>query len=248
MRLSEHINSGQARPRRVLMVAANPGLATNTGWPVGFWASELTHPWLAFTEAGYEVVICSPLGGRLELDAMSDPRHESGYSADDLVSLGFLNSPRHAGLLESTPRLADCPAAGFDALVICGGQAPMFHYRGDEHLKSSVAAFFESGKVVAALCHGVSALIDVQLSDGSWLIAGKTMTGFSNVEEDFVDTLVGMKVMPWRIEDAARERGANYVGGGLWRAFAVRDGRLVTGQQQYSGRKTAELVMEVLGR
>ena len=73
------------------------------------------------------------------------------------------------------------------------------------------------------------------------------MTGFANVEEQAADEAVGTKVMPWHIEDALRERGANYVEGGLWKAFAVRDGRLITGQQQYSGRKVAELVIEALG-
>jgi len=246
--VSENRNLGQKRPRRVLMVAANPATASNTGWPVGFWASELTHPWLEFTEAGYQVTVCSPRGGDLALDAMSDPRHESGYSAHDIVSLGFLTSPGHAKLLTSTARLSDCRTGDFDAIVVCGGQAPMFSFREDPSLQSALAEFYESGKVVAALCHGVSALVDVKLSDGSWLIAGRTVTGFSNAEEDAVDALVGMKVMPWRIEDAARERGANFVSAGAWRGFAVRDGRLVTGQQQYSGRKTAELVMEVLGR
>jgi putative intracellular protease/amidase len=242
------MNIGQPRPRRVLMVAANPGVASNTGWPVGFWASELTHPWLEFVEASYEVTICSPRGGALSVDAMSDPRDASRYSAHDIVSLGFLTSPQHAQLLESTPRLADCQAADYDAIVMCGGQAPMFSFRGDAELASAIQQFYDSGKVVAALCHGVSALVDGKLHDGSWLIAGKTMTGFSNAEEDFVDALVGMKVMPWRIEDAARERGANFVSAGVWKSFAVRDGRLVTGQQQYSGRRTAELVMEVLGK
>ncbi len=89
--------------------------------------------------------------------------------------------------------------------------------------------------------------MDAKLSDGSYLITGKTMTGFANVEEAFADQIVGKKVMPWRIEDVARERGANYIQGGLWKAFAVRDGRLITGQQQYSGAATARLVIQALG-
>jgi putative intracellular protease/amidase len=78
-------------------------------------------------------------------------------------------------------------------------------------------------------------------------VAGKTITGFSNVEEEFSDRFVGQKVMPWRVEDALKERGANFIQGGLFKAFAVRDGRLITGQQQYSGRKVAQLVIEALG-
>ena len=90
-------------------------------------------------------------------------------------------------------------------------------------------------------------MADLTLSDGSYLVEGKTVTGFANVEEEFSDRFVGQKVMPWRIEDVLKERGANYVNGGLFKAFAVRDGRLITGQQQYSGRKVAQMVIEVLG-
>src|ERR671924_1146549 len=79
------------------------------------------------------------------------------------------------------------------------------------------------------------------------LVEGRTVTGFANIEEAAADEAVGTKVMPWHIEDALRARGANYVEGGLWKAFAIRDGRLITGQQQYSGRKVAALVIEALG-
>ncbi len=100
---------------------------------------------------------------------------------------------------------------------------------------------------MAVYCHGVSALIDVKLSDGSYLISGKALTGFSNAEEDYSDAYVGQQVMPWRIEDAAKERRANYIQGGLFKPFVVRDGRLITGQQQYSGRKVAQLLIQTLG-
>ena len=93
----------------------------------------------------------------------------------------------------------------------------------------------------------MAALIDVQLSDGTHLLEGRTVTGFSNREEVEADAAAGQPVMAWRIEDEARARGANYVEGGVWKAFAVRDGRLITGQQQYSGTKTAALVIAALG-
>ena len=234
------------RPR-VLMVVANPRTSTTTGWAVGFWASELTHPFYEFKRVRYDVTIASPDGGRVEIDALSDPRDESKWSADDLISMGFLNSPELTALLEDTPKLADLDLGEFDAIVVCGGLAPMFQYRENEALKQTISAFYETEKPTAVLCHGVSALIDVQLSDGSYLVEGRTVTGFANVEEDFSDQSVGQKVMPYRIEDELRKRGANYVQGGLFKAFAVRDGRLITGQQQYSGAKVAELVIAALG-
>jgi len=114
-------------------------------------------------------------------------------------------------------------------------------------LKRCIATFYESNRLTCAFCHGVSALVDVKLSNGEYLVKGKTITGFANVEEEYGDAFVGKKIMPWRLEDALRERGANYVQGGLFKAFAVRDGNLTTGQQQYSARKVADAVIAALG-
>jgi putative intracellular protease/amidase len=240
------ITSPSRRPS-VLMVVANPTTSSTTGWPVGFWAAELFHPLHEFTKARYQVTVASPDGGRVELDAMSDPRDESRWSADDLISMGALNTPEIAALLERTARLADLDLHEFDALVVCGGQAPMFQFPDNEDLQRAITHFYEAEKPTAALCHGVCALLDVELSDGSRLIAGKTITGFANVEEDLTDSAVGQRVQPFRIEDEARQRGANYVQAGLFKAFAIRDNQLITGQQQYSGTKVAELVIESLG-
>ncbi len=245
--MSANVNVTESMPKKVLMVVANPSVSTTTGWPVGFWASELTHPWYEFREGGYEVTFASPDGGRVEVDAMSDPRDPSGYSADDVLSMGFLSMPRLVATLEDTEKLSELNLDEFDAIVVCGGQSPMFTFRDNEELKRAIARFYEAEKPTAALCHGTAALMDVRLSDGSYLIEGKTMTGFADIEEEAADAAAGQKVMPWHIEEAAKERGANYVEGGLWKAYAVRDGRLITGQQQFSGREVARLVIEALG-
>ena len=236
------------RPRRVLMVVANPGTSTTLGWPVGFWASELFHPFYEFTRHRYDIVIASPDGGRVEVDSWSDPRDEGKYANDDLISMGALHTTEIMAQLENTPKLADLDLDTFDALVVCGGQGPMFQkFRERDDLKATILHFFQAEKVTAALCHGVSALLDITIEDGSYLIAGRTITGFANVEEDFADNLVGKVMMPFRIEDAAKERGANFIQAGLWKSFAVRDGHLITGQQQYSGGELAGLVIEALG-
>jgi putative intracellular protease/amidase len=236
-----------ARRPRVLMVVANPGVSTTLGWPVGFWAAELFHPYYEFVARRYEVTIASPEGGKVEVDALSDPRDESRWSADDLISMGALHTPEIVALLERTPAIRDLDLDEFDALVVCGGQGPMFQFRDHADLRRAIARVYEARKPTAALCHGTCALLDVELSDGSRLIAGKTMTGFANVEEDYGDAAVGQRIMPFRIEDEAMKRGANFIQGGLFKAFAVRDMNLITGQQQYSGRRVAELVIAALG-
>jgi putative intracellular protease/amidase len=240
------VTNPEKRPH-VLMVVANPTTSSTTGWPVGFWAAELFHPYYEFTQKRYQVTIASPDGGKVAVDSLSDPRDESRWSADDLISMGALNTPELVALLDSTPALRDLDPSDYDALVVCGGQAPMFQFRDHDDLRKTIASFYEALKPTAALCHGVSSLIDVQLSDGSYLVEGKTVTGFANVEEDFSDAAVGTKVMPFRVEDELRNRGANFIQAGLFKSFAVRDQNLITGQQQYSGAKVARLVIEALG-
>src|ERR1700730_6318282 len=118
------------KPKRVAIVISNPALSTTTGWPVGFWWSELAHPYFAFTEMGYEVEVFSPDGGRCEADAMSDPRDPSGYSETDLISMGFIATPKLAALIESTKKVAEIDPKRFDAIVVAGGQGPMFSFEG----------------------------------------------------------------------------------------------------------------------
>jgi putative intracellular protease/amidase len=245
--MSAKLNVSRSKPKRILMIVANPSQATTTGWPVGLWASELTHPYYEFTETGYEVSIASPHGGKVALDGFSDPRDPSGYSATDLISMGFLQTPKLAALLDQTIPLNEVQVSQYDAVVVAGGQSPMFTFPKEKSLHRLLTDFYEAEKVTAALCHGVCALLGVTLSSGEPLIKGKTITGFSNTEEDAVDQMVGQKFMPFRIEDEAKKLGANFISAGIFRSFAIRDGRLVTGQQQNSGSATAKLVIEALG-
>jgi putative intracellular protease/amidase len=244
-----------AAPRRAAIVISNPGVSTTTGWPVGFWWSELTHPYFRFTEAGWEVDIYSPDGGRCEADAMSDPEDASGWQAEDVISRGYKHDPQFTALLERTRPVAEIDVGAYDCLVVAGGQGPMFTFESASGLHAKFAEFFETGKPTAALCHGVAILRYATLSSGEPLVWGRTVTGFANVEEDFADEAVwsagalprGTQLMPWRIEDELRGLGANYVQAGLWKGFAIRDGNLITGQQNFSGAETADLIVEAVG-
>ena len=243
------------RRKRVAIVIANPAVSTTTGWPVGFWWSELAHPYHEFTEKGYEVEVFSPDGGACKADALSDPRDPSGYSSSDLVTMGFIATPQLSALVEATKPVRDLAVDEFDAIVVTGGQSPMFTFEHSEVLHRKFVEFYEAGKVTAALCHGTAILRYAKLANGEPLAKGKTVTGFANVEEDFADSAVwemgalsrDRHVMPWRIEDELKALGANYIQAGLWRGFAVRDGNLITGQQNFSGAETARAVIEALG-
>jgi putative intracellular protease/amidase len=237
-----------AKPKRVAILASNPAVSPVTGWPIGFWWAELAHPYWELTEHGYEVDIYSLDGGALVADAWSDPRDESGYSAHDILSLGFIASPKHAALVEQSKPLADLDPAAYDAVFLVGGQAPMVTFVDEPRVHELVRHFYEAGKVTAIVCHATSVLLRATLSDGTLLVAGKTWTGFADSEEDYADEYVGQRIQPFRIEQEARKlAGTNFVVNSRFKPFAVRDGLLVTGQQQYSGGAAAKLVIEALG-
>jgi putative intracellular protease/amidase len=241
--------TNQARRKRILMIAANPAVSTTTGWPVGFWWAELTHPYWAFSEAGYEVEIRSPDGGALQADAFSDPEDPSGYSAHDIVSLGFKKSPVHLALIQETRSIDGIQVTDYDAVFVTGGQSPMYTFRGNRKLAGLVASFYEAGKITALVCHGTCLLLEATLGNGDLLVKGRTWTGFANSEEQFADNFVGRRIQPFWIEDeAGKLPDTNFIVDQMFREFAVRDGLLVTGQQQFSGAAAARLVIEALGR
>jgi putative intracellular protease/amidase len=186
---------------------------------------------------------------------MSDPEDTSQWQAEDVISRGYKHDPAFVKLVEHTRKVDEIDVSQFDALVVAGGQGPMFTFEAATNLHKTFAAFYESGKVTAALCHGVAVLRYATLSNGEPLVMGKTVTGFANIEEDFADEATwsmgalprGTHVMPWRIEDELRRLGANFIQAGLWKGFAIRDGNLITGQQNFSGSETAEVIIRALG-
>lgn len=237
------------KKKRILMIAANPATSPTTGWPIGFWWSELSHPYWAFVEAGCEVEIRSPAGGALVADGYSDPEDASGYSKHDILSLGFKKSAEHMALINDTKPIDDVNPAAYDAIFVTGGQSPMVTFKGNEKLQKLVARFYEAGKITALVCHATCLLLETKTSAGKLLVQGKTWTGFADAEEQFADNFVGQKIQPFWIEESARKlAGTNFIVDQPFRPFAIRDGLLVTGQQQFSGAAAAEEVLRALGR
>jgi putative intracellular protease/amidase len=243
------MNTAAPASRKILMIVSNPAVSPVTGWPTGFWAAELTHPWVEFGDAGYQVELASPQGGKVAIDAYSDPRDASGYAKHDVISLGVLSHPGMAGMFERTPALAALKPESYDAIFVCGGQAPMVTFPEDTALHAFLARAYEAGKIIALVCHGTCALLKVRTSAGRLLVEGKTWTGFANSEEQFAEKAMGGKIQPFWIETEARKLpGTNFITHDAFEPFAVRSGRLITGQQQNSGRAAARLVIEALGR
>ncbi len=246
--MSSATNDAQIK-KRVLIIASNSAVSPVTQWPIGFWWAELTHPWLTFTEAGYEVDIVSPEGGDLMGDGFSDPEDASQYSAHDIISLGFKKSPLHAALLQDTRALKNVDMAVLDAIMIVGGQGPMVTMIDNQDLHAFVAQAYEANKIVCAICHGTCVLLKAKRTDGSLLVSGKTWTGFANTEEKFAEDAAGTKIQPFWIEtEAAKIEDTNFITAQPFASFAIRDGNLITGQQQNSGVAAANLVIEALGK
>jgi putative intracellular protease/amidase len=242
--ISQH---GAGTKGKVLLIVSNPAISKQTGWPIGVWAAEVTHPYWEFTEAGYTVDIASPDGGAVKFDSFSDPEDASKYAAFDIISLGFKKDATKMALLESTKKLSTINPTDYKAVFVCGGQGPMYTFIDNAELHKFFVDFYLTGKPTAAICHGTSILLKTKLPNGKFLVEGKRWTGFASSEEQYADSYVGMKIQPFRIEDEARKMpNSKFEVGPPFSAYAVRDGNLITGQQQNSGAAAAQLTIESL--
>ncbi len=232
---------------KILMIASNPAVSKQTGWPIGAWYAEVAHPYWVFSEAGYTVEIASPDGGEVKFDLFSDPEDPSKYAAFDYISLGFKKDPAKSELMKNTIKLSTVNPNDYKAIFVCGGQGPMYTFIDNVELHKFFVDFYLTGKPTAAICHGTCILLKAKLPTGNYLVEGKKWTGFASSEEQYADNYVGMKIQPFRIEEEARKMpGSKFVVGAPFSAFAVQDGNLITGQQQNSGAAAAELVVAEL--
>ena len=231
--------------KKVLFIVSNP--ATLKGFPVGFFAEELTRPFFDFVAAGYEVELASPEGGKVEFDGFSDPENPASQYPNDLVTLGFKHHPTFGKLMENTPSIADVDVARYDAVCVAGGGGPLVTFIDAPKLHALIAAFYEQGKVVGLICHGTCLLLWTKLGDGTLLADGKTWTGYPDSEEAMMNAALGMTVNEYTIETEARKNpNTTFECGEPLQPFAVRDGRLITAQQQHSTALFSQLVIEAL--
>ena len=149
-------------------------------------------------------------------------------------------------MIRNTKSLSGVSLDDYDAVYLVGGQAPMYTFYNDKGVHELIASCYEAGKIIALVCHATSALLKTTLSNGQLLVEGKTWTGFANSEEQFADDYVGQRIQPFWIEDEAKQLNTNFIVDERFKPHAVRDGNLITGQQQYSGAAAAHLVIEAL--
>ncbi len=231
--------------KKILFVVSNP--ATLKGFPVGFFAEEMTRPFFDLTLAGHEVHLASPKGGAVEPDGFSDPESPGTQYPNDLVTIGFKHHPVFGKLMQNTVPIAEIDPRTFDAVCVAGGGGPLVTFKDDAALHELIARFYEQGKVVGLICHGTCLLLWTRLSDGSLLADGKTWTGYPDSEENMMNEALGMTVNEYTIESEARKNPkTTFESAGPLEPYAVRDGRLITAQQQHSTALFSQLVLEAL--
>lgn len=226
--------------KRVLHVVSNVAHFADPTHPTGLWLSELTHAYDVFEAKGYEQRIVSPKGGVSPLE----PRALK-WPLLDASARVWRNDKRRMALLASTARPDEVDPDDFDAIYFTGGHAVMFDFPDSEGLQRLTRTIWERGSIVSAVCHGYCGLLNTRLSDGTLLVAGKKITGFSWREEILAGVV---KDMPYNAEGEMKKRGALYEKALLpFVSNVVVDGRLVTGQNPFSAKATAIAVSALLG-
>lgn len=224
---------------RILTVVTNVGHYDDPNEPTGLWLSELTHAYEIFDEHGFDQTIVSPSGGPSPLEPRS-----LKFPNYDKTAKAWRSDPTRMALLENTAAPTDIDARDYDAIYFTGGHAVMYDFPDSEPLQRITREIFERGGIVASVCHGYCGLLNTTLSDGSYLIAGRAMTGFAWREEELarVDKLV-----PYNAEQRAKDRGARYEKAKLpFVSYTVVDGTLITGQNPGSAKATAKKVAQHL--
>ena len=231
--------------KKILCLVSNP--AQLHGMEVGFFAEEMTRPFFDFINAGYDVDVASPDGGRVIFDGHSNPENPKGAYPNDLISIGFVHHATFGKWMEDTIPIAAINVADYDAICVAGGGAPLITFKDNVKLHQLIADFYEAGKITCLICHGTSLLLWTKLSDGTLLADGKTWTGFADSEEEMINQMFGMTVNDYTIETEARKNpDTNFEVAGPLEPFAIRDGRLITAHQQHTSFLASQLVIEAL--
>jgi len=218
--------------KRILIATTSHATKGSTGQPTGAYLPEVAHPYDVFVRAGYQVELASVAGGRIPLDGVDDA---------DAASREFLT--RHASELERSTAADAVDAGRYDAIFFAGGHGAMWDLPDNPPFARVASSIYERGGVVAAVCHGPAALVNIRLTNGQPLVAGKRVSAFTNEEERAVKL---DQVVPFLLADKLTERGAQHDPAPMWQSKVVVSERLVTGQNPASAAGVAQAVVDVL--
>lgn len=223
---------------KVLMVLTSHDRLGDTGRKTGFWLEELAAPYYAFKDAGAEIVLASPKGGRPPLDPKSN---EPAFQTEQTHR--FEADAQAMAQLAATVLLDSVSQADFDTVFYPGGHGPLWDLAEDKHSIALIESFLAAGKPIALVCHAPGALRHVKTPNGRPLVEGKKVTGFTNTEEAAVEL---SDVVPFLVEDELKAKGGIFSRADDWRPFVVSDGLLITGQNPASSTPAADLLVKQL--
>ena len=223
---------------KILMVLTSHDRLGDTGKKTGFWLEEFAAPYYVFKDAGAEVTLASPLGGQPPLD----PKSDDAASQTDFTRR-FKSDPAAQAALSRTLKLRDAAASKFNAVFYPGGHGPLWDLAENAYSIALIEALLAAGKPVAAVCHAPGVLRHVKAGDGKPVVADKTVTGFTNTEEQAAGLT---EVVPFLVEDMLRKNGGKYTKAADWQPHVVVDGLLITGQNPASSEPAAKALLELL--
>ncbi len=223
---------------KILMVLTSHDKLGNTGEKTGFWLEEFASPYYVFKDAGAEVTLASPLGGQPPLDPKSDtPDFQTEatrrFKADSMAQKDLSN----------TLKLSEVAAADFDTVFYPGGHGPLWDLAQDSSSIALIEAMLAAGKPVAAVCHAPAVFLHPKTAEGTSVVQGKTVTGFTNSEEEAVGLT---EIVPFLVEDMLKHNGGKYSKQADWQPHVVSDGLLITGQNPASSEPAAKALLEKL--
>lgn len=219
---------------RILFVVTSHDQLGNTGRKTGYFLSEVTHPWKVLTDAGYEIDFVSPKGGQAPVD---------GFNMEDPVNKAFWDDDKVRSKVEKTMKPSDIDPDRYAAIFFAGGHGTMWDFPDNAPLADITKRIYENGGIVAAVCHGPAALVNVKLSDGKYLVNGRTINSFTNEEEK----AAGLdEEVPFLLETKLIERGANFRKSGKEQSHVEVDERIVTGQNPQSAKGVGEAMVKEL--
>lgn len=225
---------------KILMVLTSHSELGNTGEKTGFWIEEFASPYYVLADAGAEITIASPSGGQPPVDPKSEIT-----DAQTLSTERFYKDFEVIDKVAHSLKLSEIKEADYDAVFYPGGHGPLWDLATDKNSIQLIEAFYNHQKPIAFVCHAPAALVNVKAKNGEPLVKGKSVTGFSNTEEEAVNLT---KVVPFLLEDELIKQGANYSKGDDWASYVKQDGLLITGQNPGSSEAVAELILETIRR
>jgi putative intracellular protease/amidase len=224
--------------KKILMVLTSHDELGNTGQKTGFWVEEFAAPYYAFIDAGIEVTLATPKGGRAPIDPTSTLKDFQTAATER-----YDTDNEAQAEVATTLQLASLNESDFDGVFYPGGHGPLWDLTDNTDSISLIESFLKAGKAVATVCHASAALLNVKDASGNFAIKGKAVTGFTNSEEEAVQLT---EVVPFLLEDELIKRGGEYQKSEDWHAFVVQDGLIITGQNPASSTLAAEKLLHQL--